>query len=304
VYDPVCGYCSVFSEIAKSQNKASFFGQEIDPSIAAFARMNLFLHGIEADIRCGDTMGEPQFLDNQKKLTQFDVVIADAPFNIKNWAENFNRNDKPDFKMEPHIDPWRRFDWGVPRSSDMAFIMHMAASCASGGRILTVVPPAVLFTGGAAMEIRKKLINENMIDTVISLPEKTFSRTAIPPCILVLKKDRKNKDIVFIDASRSYDQKKISSGALRTRNVLTGSGINDIVKVYQKREPLKNFSYRAGKKEIAANEYDLSIPRYIKPETKETHVDIARVKKEIAEFEEEIRAIDKRIVDCLKEVQI
>jgi type I restriction enzyme M protein len=302
VYDPACGYCSAFAEIAKMQSKVSFSGQEIDPSTAAVARIYLFLRGIDADIACGDTLGEPQFLDKEKQLARFDVLIADAPFHIKNWDERFNRSGRPGFKMEAQNDRWHRFDRGVPRSSsDMAFLLHMVSSCASGGRAFSLVPLSVLFAQGSLMEIRKKLINENLVDTVIGLPERIFPRTSIPPCILVLKKDRKDNGIVFIDASRNYEQKKIYSSALKAQNILTDSGINDIFDAYQTREPVKNFSYRAEQKEIAANKYDLSIPRYIKPLVKEIRVDITRVKQEISDMEDEIKTLDRQISACLKE---
>ena len=156
-------------------------------------------------------MANPQHLDSDGNLKQFDVIVANMPFSLDKWAEGFNPGGQEDgasdkekkFKMTANLDRFHRFDWGVPPASkgDWAFLLHMLHSLRSNGRMAAVVPHGVLFRGSAEGRIRQTVIEKNLLDAVIGLPANLFYGTSIPACILVFKKNRATSDVLFIDAS-------------------------------------------------------------------------------------------------------
>jgi len=206
--------------------------------------------------------------------------------------------------MEASLDKYRRFDWCVPPASkgDWAFLLHMIASCAHGGRIAAVAPHGVLFRGGAEGLIRKRVIDENLLDAVVGLPENVFFGTSIPACILVFKKDRKNTDVVFIDASKKDKTGKPRYVKGKNQNILEEKHIDDIVKAYQKRKNAEKFVHVASLKEIKGNDYNLNIPRYVDTFEEEELIDIEEVQRNIKRLKAEIAKAEAKMDGYLKEL--
>ncbi|MGI5879874.1 MAG: type I restriction-modification system subunit M [Syntrophomonadaceae bacterium] len=318
VYDPTCGSGSLLIKAAKKQidpkigtNNVSIFGQEVNGSSVAMARMNMYIHEIrDANIAWGDTLANPMFRDNDGNLLLFDAIVANMPFSKDKWAAGFNPGGestgrgKKEFKMEAKLDKFHRFDWGVPPASkgDWAFLLHMIHSLAVGGRIAAIAPHGVLFRGASEGLVRKRVIEENLLDAVIGLPENIFYGTSIPACILVFKKNRKNSNVLFIDAS-----KKDANGNSRyikgtNQNELTEKHIQDIVTAYKNRQDIEKFAHVASMDEIKRNDYNLNIPRYVDTFEEEPLVDIEQVNVNIARLKTEIAEAEKKMDNYLKEL--
>jgi type I restriction enzyme M protein len=199
----------------------------------------------------------------------FDVVVANPPFSLKDWG-----------KEEAKSDEWSRFERGVPAKNrgDYAFILHMIHSAREDtGRVATVVPHGVLFRGGSEKRIRKSLIEDNLLDAVIGLPENLFAGTGIPAAIMVFRKDRDasgRDDVLFIDASDTYED---ATG----QNKLREEDVDRIVDAYHAREEVDKFAYVAPRSEIKENNFNLNIPRYVDTFEPEEPVDLEAVQKEI-----------------------
>lgn len=313
VYDPTCGSGSLLIKAAKQQpkNQISIYGQEVNGSSVSMAKMNMYIHEInDAHIVWGDTLANPLFLDDDGNLMHFDAIVANMPFSKDKWAAGFNPGGdavgrgKKEFKLEASMDKHHRFDWCIPPASkgDWAFLLHMIASCAHGGRIAAVAPHGVLFRGGAEGIIRKRVIDENLLDAVIGLPENVFFGTSIPACILVFKKDRKNKDVVFIDASKKDETGKPRYVKGKNQNILEEKHINDIAKAYRKRKDIEKFVHIASLKEIKENEYNLNIPRYVDTFEEEELIDIEEVQRNIKRLKAEIAKAEAKMDAYLKEL--
>mgnify|MGYP002544986986 CR=1 FL=1 len=188
VYDPTCGSGSLLIKAAKKQNskEVSIYGQEVNGSSVAMAKMNMYIHEIrDAKIGWGDTLANPVFLDADGNLLLFDAIVANMPFSKDKWASGFNPGGessgkgKKEFKMEASLDKFHRFDWGVPPASkgDWAFLLHMIASLSVNGRIAAVAPHGVLFRGAAEGRIRQRVVEENLLDTVLIPTD--FSRKSL-----------------------------------------------------------------------------------------------------------------------------
>lgn len=306
VYDPTCGSGSLLIKAAKKQNskEVSIYGQEVNGSSVAMAKMNMYIHEIrDAKIGWGDTLANPVFLDSDGNLLLFDAVVANMPFSKDKWASGFNPGGessgkgKKEFKMEASLDKYHRFDWGIPPASkgDWAFLLHMISSLSINGRIAAVAPHGVLFRGAAEGRIRKRVVDENLLDAVIGLPENLFYGTSIPACILVFKKNRVTTDVLFIDASKKDEEGNPRYIKATNQNELGQKQIDDIVNAYQKRRELEKFSHVATIEEIKQNDYNLNIPRYVDTfeeeeliDIEEVQANIARLKKEIAEAEQQM----------------
>ena len=301
IYDATCGSGSLlikaFNQVASK--KAQIYGQERNFQTWGLCRMNMFLHGIDdAKIYQGDTISNPQTVEDGK-LMQFQCIVANPPFSLDKWANGYaaDSSDK-DFKMSKELDIYHRFDWGVPPKSkgDYAFVLHMLHSLDSnGGKMAIVMPHGVLFTGASEGEIRKKLIDLNLLDAVIGLPANLFYGTSIPACILVFKKGRLNHDILFIDASKEYEQGK-------NQNSLRNSDIDKIIDTYKNRKEIEKYSHLANIEEIKENDYNLNIPRYVDTFEEEEQIDIHAVMAEIKELEAQRAELDKEIEGYLKEL--
>ena len=313
VYDPTCGSGSLLIKTAKHENanQVSIFGQEVNGSSVAMAKMNMYIHEIrDAKIAWGDTLANPMFKDGDGNLLTFDAIVANMPFSKDKWAAGFNPGGeavgkgKKEFKMEASLDKYHRFDWGVPPASkgDWAFLLHMIASLSVNGRIAAVAPHGVLFRGAAEGRIRQKVIDENLLDAVIGLPENLFFGTSIPACILVFKKNRDNEKVLFIDASGKDENHNLRYKKEKKQNVLEQKNIDDIINVYTDWKNIKKFAHIATKDEIKENGYNLNIPRYVDTFEEETVVDIEIIEKNIAELKMKIEEAEKQMEIYMKEL--
>jgi type I restriction enzyme M protein len=313
LYDPTCGSGSLLIKCAKQarSKQISIYGQEVNGSSVAMAKMNMYIHEIsDAKIAWGDTLANPMFKDDDGNLLTFDAIVANMPFSKDKWAAGFNPGGessgkgKKEFKMEATLDKYHRFDWGVPPASkgDWAFLLHMIASLAVGGRIAAVAPHGVLFRGAAEGRIRRRIVDENLLDTVIGLPENLFYGTSIPACILVFKKNRKNTDICFIDASKKDENGNLRYVKASNQNELSEKNINDIVTAYQNRVDVEKFVHVASLDEVRQNDYNLNIPRYVDTFEEEEPIDIDSVQQNIAHLKIEIAEAEKQMDAYLKKL--
>lgn len=303
IYDPTCGSGSLLIRVANQvpNKKVAIYGQERNGATHSLALMNMYLHGIDdAKIEWGDTLANPLHLEDGK-LMKFQAIVANPPFSLDKWAMGFageGTNDSK-FKMEASLDPHRRFEWGVPPSSkgDYAFVQHMLYSLAENGRMATILPHGVLFRGASEGKIRQQIIEMNLLDAVIGLPEGLFYGTGIPACILVFKKNRTRKDVLFIDASAEGNYEKG-----KNQNQLREQDIAKIVETYEKRETIDKYSYVASVDEINENDYNLNIPRYVDTFEEEEPVDLDAVKENIANIKQELQEVEAQMEKYLKEL--
>ena len=313
VYDPTCGSGSLLIKAAKKENskQVSIFGQEVNGSSVAMAKMNMYIHEIsDAKIAWGDTLANPIFKDEDGNLLTFDAIVANMPFSKDKWAAGFNPGGeavgkgKKQFKMESTLDKYHRFDWGVPPASkgDWAFLLHMIASASVKGRIAAVAPHGVLFRGASEGRIRQRVIEENLLDAVIGLPENLFYGTPIPACILVFKKDRSENNVLFIDATGKDENGNLRYKKDKRQNVLEEKNVSDIVNAYFERKDIDKFSHVATIEEIEENGYNLNIPRYVDTFEEEELIDIDEVQSNIVRLKGEIAEAEKQLEEYLREL--
>ena len=289
IYDPTCGSGSLLIKASKEIESKNFrlYGQEKNGQTQALCKMNMFLHEInDAVIEWGDTIRNPLHLQDNL-LKTFDVVVANPPFSLDKWGADFAEND-----------PFMRFNYyEVPPKSkgDYAFVIHMIKSLNEHGRMGVVLPHGVLFRGASEGKIRQKLIEQNLLDAIIGLPANLFFGTGIPAAILVFKKNRANKDILFIDASREFDKAK-------NQNNLTDENIEKIIETYRTRSKIEKYSHVATLEEIQENDYNLNIPRYVDTFEEEEPVDIEATKINILKIENELVTIKTQMSAYLKEL--
>jgi type I restriction enzyme M protein len=252
VYDPACGSGSLLLKASDEAPRGlSIFGQEMDNATAALARMNMILHNnATGKIWKGNTLSDPHWKDPIGQLKLFDYAVANPPFSNKNWTSGIN----------PTEDQYGRFNWGIPpeKNGDYAFLLHIIKSLKSSGKGAVILPHGVLFRGNAEARIRENLIKQGYIKGIIGLPANLFYGTGIPACIIVLDKEHANvrKGIFMIDASKGF--KKDGN-----KNRLRDQDIHKVVDVFTKQLQLPRFSRMVLLAEIAANDYNLNIPRYI-----------------------------------------
>ena len=313
VYDPTCGSGSLLIKAAKKENskQVSIFGQEVNGSSVAMAKMNMYIHEIsDAKIAWGDTLANPMFKDDDGNLLTFDAIVANMPFSKDKWAAGFNPGGeavgkgKKEFKMEATLDKHHRFDWGVPPASkgDWAFLLHMIASASVNGRIAAVAPHGVLFRGAAEGRIRQRVVDENLLDAVIGLPENLFYGTPIPACILVFKKNRTIRDVLFIDASGKDEDGNTRYKKDKNQNVLDQKHIDAIIRAYMERKDIERFAHVATIDEIKENDYNLNIPRYVDTFEEEALIDIEEVQSNIVRLKAEIAEVEAKMDAYLKEL--
>lgn len=288
IYDPTCGSGSLLIKASKEVGSKNFqiYGQERNGQTQSLSKMNMFLHDInDAKIQWGDTIRNPLLLENDK-LMKFDVVLANPPFSLDKWGEEEAKSDK-----------YGRFIYGIPPKSkgDYAFVQHMIASMNSEGTVAVVLPHGVLFRGASEGKIREGLIKENLLDAVIGLPANLFFGTNIPACILIFKNNRKDKDIIFIDASNEFAKEK-------NQNVLRSEDIEKILSTYKERKEVEKYSHIAQIEEIEENGFNLNIPRYVDTFEDEEIVDIDILEDEILEIETELVSIKEEMKKILEEL--
>lgn len=286
VYDPTCGSGSLLLRTAKYAKADVIYGQEKNPTTFNLCRMNMLLHGVkynDFDIRNGDTLEANEFGDRQ-----FDAVVANPPFSAT-WsaASKFNTDDR--FSAAGVLAPQSKADY--------AFILHMLYHLNEQGTMACVAPHGVLFRGSSEGKIRRFLIEKkNYIDAIIGLPANIFYGTSIPTCIIVAKKCRKQDDnILFIDASKEFEK-------IKTQNKLRKEHIEKIVNTYRDRSEIEKYSHCASLQEIADNDYNLNIPRYVDTFEEEEEIDIQFVMSEIKMLENKRADLDKQIKVYLKEL--
>lgn len=291
IYDPTCGSGSLLIKVNKEigRENCTIYGQEKNSQTFALCRMNMYLHeiGDEAKIEWGDTIKEPKFTD-KGELRKFDVVVANPPFSLDKWGEEIALNDK-----------YNRFEFGVPPKSkgDLAFLLHMINSMKENGIIVVVMPISILSRGESEGLIRQRIIENNLIDTIIGLPPNLFYGTSIPACIIVLKNNRKNKDIFFIDASEEYDKGK-------RQNKLREEDISKILTAYRKRKDILKYCRAVSFEEIKANNYNLNISRYLISAEEKSDINLNTSKREIDNLETEREKLRNSINNIFKEIKI
>ncbi|HWR53962.1 MAG TPA: type I restriction-modification system subunit M [Bryobacteraceae bacterium] len=295
ICDPACGSASLLMKCGKEvqrkfngSRKYGLFGQEAIGSTWALAKMNMFLHGEDNHrIEWGDTIRNPKLLDSEDTLKHFDVVVANPPFSLEKWGYDSAAADK-----------FSRFRRGLPPQTkgDYAFVLHMIETLKpKTGRMGVVVPHGVLFRGAAEGKIRKQLIDENLLDTVIGLPEKLFFGTGIPAAILIFRRNKADKNVLFIDASREYRDEK-------TQNQLSEENVAKIVQAYKERKDAEKYAHLATLEEIKQNDYNLNIPRYVDMFTDEHQIDLAAVLTERKKLKVELVQIEAEMDGYLKEL--
>ena len=289
VYDPTCGSGSLLLRVAKEVGEvSSFYGQEMNPTTYNLCRMNMIMHDVHYkrfDIKNEDTLGKPQHED-----MRFEAIVANPPFSA-NWNAN------PLFMSDDRFSAYGRL---APKSkADFAFVQHMIHQLADNGTMACVLPHGVLFRGAAEGHIRKYLIEErNYLDAVIGLPANIFYGTSIPTCIMVLKKERTHKDsILFIDASQHFEK-------VKTQNYLREEDINLIIDTYTNRITTDKYSYVATLQEVAENDHNLNIPRYVDTFEEEEPVDLEAVAQELKAIDTDMATTDATIADYCKQLGI
>ena len=308
IYDPTCGSGGLLLKAYKKvpSGKVAIYGQELNAQTWALCTMNMFLHGVDdARIWQGDTLSNPQSIENDHLMT-FQCVVANPPFSLDKWDSGFLSNAELDAKgkkpekMTASLDPWKRFDWGVPPSSkgDYAFVLHMLHSLdAQSGRMAVVLPHGVLFRGASEGKIRRQIVEFNLLDAVIGLPANLFYGTGIPACILIFKKNRTRRDVLFIDASGDGNFEKG-----KKQNILRDSDIQKIVAAYQARKDADKYCHVADFDEIKGNDFNLNIPRYVDTFEEEELVDIDEIKRNIAQIDAELATVQAQMEKYMKEL--
>jgi type I restriction enzyme M protein len=295
ICDPACGSASLLMKCGKEvQNrykgsrKYALFGQEAIGSTWALAKMNMFLHGEDNHrVEWADTIRNPKLLDSEDTLKHFDVVVANPPFSLEKWGYESAEKDK-----------FGRFRRGLPPKTkgDYAFVLHMIEIMKpKTGRMGVVVPHGVLFRGAAEGAIRKKLVDENLLDTVIGLPEKLFFGTGIPAAILLFRRNKTDKSVLFVDASREYIDGK-------NQNQLSEENVRRIVETHRARHSVDKYAHLATIEEIKHNEYNLNIPRYVDTFEEEAEIDLAAVLQERKALKAELIKVEKEMEGYLKEL--
>lgn len=294
VLDFACGSGSLLINVRKQlgANKIGhIYGQEKNITTYNLARMNMLLHGVkdsEFEIYHGDSLSNDWDIlseMNPSKKMKFDAVVANPPFSYR-WEPTDTLAQ--DFRFK---------DYGLaPKSAaDFAFLLHGFHFLSDEGTMAIILPHGVLFRGGAEEKIRRKLLKDGNIDTVIGLPANLFFSTGIPVCILILKKCKKNNDVLFINASEHFDKEK-------RQNVLNKDHINKIIETYQFRKEDKNYSRRVSMEEIEKNEYNLNISRYVSTAIAEEIIDLADVKQNLDDIELSIKTAKDKHNQFLKEL--
>ena len=263
VYDPACGSGSLLLKFAKVLGKNNvrngFFGQEVNITTYNLCRINMFLHDInyeKFDIAHGDTLTEPHHWDDEP----FEAIVSNPPYSIK-WAGDANSLLINDERFTPA---------GVlaPKSkADLAFVMHCLSWLATNGNAAIVSFPGAMYRGGAEQKIRKYLVDNNYVDAVIQLPSDLFFGTTIATCILVIKKNKSDSKVLFIDASKEF----VRGSA---KNKLTEANMQKILDVYAKRDNVEHFSRLVEHKEIEEKDYNINVGGYVAPKDEREVIDI------------------------------
>jgi len=300
IYDPTAGSGGFLLEAydylkQKSGEKIAktlyLYGQELNISTFAIAKINMFLHGLDsADIRRGDTLANPQFLTQNGNLQTFDIAVANPPYSIKDWESEIFRTNKYG-RLEG-------YDMPPEKNADYAFVLHIIKSMNVNGRAGIVLPHGVLFRGGTEGRIREQILKNDLIEAVIALPSKLFYGTSIPAVILILNKNKpenKKNKVLIIDAEKDFLEGK-------NQNSLRSQDINKIVKAYDSYSDIEKYARVVEMKEIVEKNYDLNLSQYIDSSKKKEIIDVKNIRKELMGLKKEQEMIDKKVEDFLSEL--
>ena len=290
IYDATMGSGSLLLNAKKYSHKPQtvvYFGQELNTSTYNLARMNMILHGVPV---------ENQFLHNADTLdedwptqepTNFDGVLMNPPYSAK-WSASSG------FLNDPRFSPFGKL---APQSkADFAFLLHGYYHLKQDKGVMAIVlPHGVLFRGNAEGTIRKALLEEGAIDTVIGLPANIFFNTSIPTTVIILKKNRTNRDVYFIDASKEFDKGK-------NQNIMTDAHIEKILKAYKSREEIDKFAHLASYEEIVENDYNLNIPRYVDTFEEEEVEPLTEIVSKINETNKVIESQTASLLEMLNQL--
>jgi type I restriction enzyme M protein len=297
ICDPACGsggmlVQSVYHlrEIGQNPKNISLYGQERNINTWAICKINMLLHGLaSARLEKGDTLRSPELVREDGRLIEFDMVIANPPFSLKNWGYE-----------EAQHDPYRRFRFGIPPKGygDYAFVQHMLAAVNHVGRIGVVLPHGVLFRGGAEDKIRKGILEEDLLEAVIGLPSNLFFGAGIPACLFIVNKnkppERKGK-VFFLYGARDYLEGK-------NQNKLRQEDIEKIVNAYRGYVTIEKYCRPVPLDEIRANDYNLNITRYIDITEEEEPIDVQDVLNQLKELKKERVVVEEKMNQFLKEL--
>ena len=292
VYDPACGSGSLLLKaeevLGKGKIHRGFFGQEINITTYNLCRINMFLHGVGFDkfsIACEDTLISPQHWDDEP----FEVIVSNPPYSIK-WDGDAN----PLLINDPRFAPAGIL---APKTkADLAFIMHSLAWLKTNGAAAIVCFPGIMYRGGAEQKIRKYLVDNNFVDCVIQLPDNLFFGTSIATCIMVLKKNKNDTNVLFIDASKEFAK-------VTNNNRLEDKNIANVVKYFTDRKDLDHIVKVASYETVKENDYNLSVSTYVEKEDTREKVDIIKLNAEIEEIvakEDALRAEIKKIIEDIE----
>ncbi|RHK04825.1 type I restriction-modification system subunit M [Enterococcus casseliflavus] len=298
IYDPTVGSGSLLLTTAsymKNSHKRGmikYFGQEKDATPYRLARMNLMMHGIEYNdisINHADTLESDWpdgIIDGKDNPRMFDAVMANPPY-----SAHWNNKDRED-------DPrWREYGVAPKTKADYAFLLHCLYHLEDNGRMAIILPHGVLFRGAAEGRIRKALIDRHQIEAIIGFPDKLFLNTSIPVCVLVLRKNRVESDVLFVDASKGFEK-------LKNQKQLTKDNVKKIVDTVVNRKVEDKYSHLATLEEIKENDYNLNIPRYVDTFEEEEPIDIVEVSQEISKLNAEIEQAESELLAMLNELAI
>ncbi len=300
IYDPTVGSGGFLLEAydylkQKSGEKIAktlyLYGQEQELSTFAIARINMFLHGLDsADIRRGDTLANPQFLNQQGGLQTFDITVANPPYSIKDWESEIFRTNKYG-RLEG-------YDMPPEKNADYAFVLHIIKSMNVNGRAGIVLPHGVLTRGNAEARIREQILNNDLIEAIVALPSKLFYGTGIPAVVIILNKnkaeDKKNK-VLIIDAEKDFQEGK-------NQNTLRPQDIDKIVKAFNGYKDIDKYARVASINEIKEKGYNLNIREYIDSSEDEEIIDIKQVRCEIASIKKDLAKSDTLVEKYLDEL--
>ena len=291
VFDPTMGSGSLMLNIRNYLNypkSVKYHGQELNTTTFNLAKMNLILHGVDNEdirLRNGDTLNKDWPTDEPYT---FDSVVMNPPYSAK-WSSDDTFLDDSRFN---------RYGKLAPKSkADFAFLLHGFYHLKDSGTMAIVLPHGVLFRGAAEGVIRKKLLEDGSIDTVIGMPANLFFGTSIPTTVIILKKNRTSRDVLFIDASKDFIKGK-------NQNKLSQENIDRIVETYKKREDVEKFAHVASFEEIKENDFNLNIPRYVDTFEEQEEVDIVELGKELVALNQQIKSAEKDFLSMLDELAV
>ncbi|NOU30073.1 MAG: N-6 DNA methylase [Polyangiaceae bacterium] len=296
ICDPTCGSGGMLIECAQflartgqDPNNLSLFGQEKNLGTWAICKMNMLLHGLgSARIEKGDTIRDPKLVEGGD-LRVFDRVIANPPFSLDQWGRESAEHDA-----------FGRFRFGVPPKTkgDLAFVQHMIATTNKNGMVGVVMPHGVLFRGAAEGDIRKGILEEDLIEAVIGLPSNLFYGTGIPAAILILNRQKsaeRQRKVLFIEASREFKEGS-------AQNYLRADDVTKIAAAFHAFKDAPKYARVVGVDEIAKNDFNLNLSRYVETADATEKVDVATAIAKLRELEGKRGEAEARMNVYLKEL--